>query len=72
MHEDYKAEIFDGCSIDHKGASVCNLQDVMPQTGLTRSSPRYQVWSDKDSVYEIYHNIDDAVNKFIELKRKSL
>ena len=58
--EDYKSVIF--------GVSVCNLNDFT--RGMTRYSSRYQVWSDKHRCYDIYYNIEDAVNKFLELKHK--
>lgn len=66
--EDYKSVIFAGCAIESNGVSVCNLNDF--SKGLTRHSSRYQIWSDKHKCYDIYYNIDDAVNKFLELKYK--
>jgi len=65
--EDYKSVIFSGCAIDYNGISICNLSDF--ERGLNKGS-RYQVWSDKHRCYDLYYNIDDAVNKFIELKNK--
>ena len=66
--EDYKSVIFAGCAIESNGVSVCNLNDFT--RGMTRYSSRYQVWSDKHRCYDIYYNIEDAVNKFLELKHK--
>ena len=62
--EDYKSVVFSGCSIDYKGVSLCNLADHQPR--LVRSN-EYQVWSYKDNEFKLYKNIDDAVEKFIEL-----
>tara|TARA_A100001515_G_scaffold144134_2_gene147279 strand:+ start:579 stop:809 length:231 start_codon:yes stop_codon:yes gene_type:complete len=65
--EDYKSVIFSGCSIESNGVSICNLADFLK--GLV-SNARYQVWSDKHRTYEIYYNIDEAVDKFLQLKNK--
>ena len=65
----YKSIIFSGCAIEYKGISVCNLQDVLPH-GLMTRRPRYEVWSDRHKIYNLYHHVDDAVNKFLELKAK--
>jgi len=66
--EDYKSVIFAGCAIESNGVSICNLNDF--SKGLTRYSSRYQVWSDKHRCHKIYYNIDEAVDKFLELKNK--
>jgi hypothetical protein len=65
---DYKSVIFSGCSIESRGVSVCNLEDFMMGQFVPRA--KYQVWSDRHKFYRLYHNIDDAVEKFIELRRK--
>lgn len=65
--EDYKSVIFSGCSIESNGVSICNLKDF--DRGLNKRS-RYQVWSDRHRCYDLYYNIDEAVNKFLELKNK--
>lgn len=62
--EDYKSVIFSGCGIDRKGVSLCNLADYYPR--LVRSN-EYQVWSSKNNVYVLFKNLDEAVEKFIEL-----
>ena len=66
--EDYKSVIFSGCSIESNGISICNLNNNVGRT-VVRGA-RYQVWSDKHLIYDIYYNIDDAVNKFLELKNR--
>jgi len=66
--EDYKSVIFSGCSIESNGISICNLNNHIGRTFVR--SARYQVWSDKHRIYDIYYNIDDAVNKFLELKNR--
>ena len=66
--EDYKHIIYSGCAIESNGVSICNLSDY-----LNRPSGRgadYQVWSDRHRCYDLYYNIEDAVNKFLELKNK--
>jgi hypothetical protein len=62
--EDYKSVIFSGCSIDRKGVSLCNLANHHPRLA---QSNEYQVWSHKDKEFKLYKNIDEAVEKFIEL-----
>ena len=65
--EEYKSVIFSGCSIDCKGVSICNLSNHYKRLV---SSNEYQVWSDRSKEYYVYKNIDDAVNKFLELINK--
>ena len=65
--EDYKNMLYSGCYIESNGVSVCNLNDYI--NGFSRP-PRYQVWSDKHRVYELYQNLDEAVEKFLELKTR--
>ena len=66
--EDYKSVIFSGCSIESNGISICNLNNYTSRA-VVRAA-RYQVWSDKHRIYEMYHNIDDAVNTFLELRNR--
>jgi hypothetical protein len=66
-NELYKAVIFDGAAVECNGVSLCNLQDVM-NTSVNIPRAKYQVWS--RSYTELFYNIDEAVNKFIELKSK--
>lgn len=69
--QDIKTVIFSGCYIELDGVSVCNLENFTRNT-LIRRNNKYQVWSDKHSCYDLYHNIDDAVNKFFELLKGQL
>ena len=62
--EEYKSVIFSGCSIDKKGVSLCNLANHNPR--MVRSN-EYQVWSGKKEEYHLFKNIDEAVDKFIQL-----
>lgn len=67
--QDYKSVIFSGCAIESNGVSICNLSDY-----LNRPSGRgadYQVWSDRHRTHELYHSLDEAVDKFLELKNRS-
>jgi len=66
--EDYKSVIFSGCSIDYRGVSICNLSNHYKRLV---SNNEYQVWSDRSKEYHLFKNIDDAVNKFIELINKN-
>ncbi len=65
--EDYKSVIFSGCSIEYKKISLCNLKN---HNKRIVADNEYQVWSDRHEEYRIYKNIDEAVNKFIELKKR--
>lgn len=62
--EHYKSVIYSGCSIDYKGITVCNLSDFYQRVN---AGNEYQVWSDKLKEYHLFKNVNDAVDKFIEL-----
>jgi len=66
---DYKSVIFSGCSIECNGVSICNLRDHNTSSTGNGGS-RYQVWSDRYRCYDMFYNIDDAVDKFLELKQR--
>ena len=67
--EEYKSVVYSGCSIESYGVSVCNLEDVMSsKMGVPRA--KYQVWSDKHRFHELFYTLDEAIDKFIELKLK--
>lgn len=65
---DIKAVIYGGGSLDVDGVSICNLENVMKNSVIKRSS-KYQVWSDKYRCYNLYANIDEAVEKFASLTK---
>ena len=66
IKSDYKSGLFAGCAIEYRDISLFNLAHyVSSRTGY------YQVHSQKMKFSKIYKNIDDAVNKFIELKRNA-
>jgi hypothetical protein len=67
--EEYKAVVYAGCSIESKAVSICNLEDWLINS---RFAPRdkYQVWSDRWRFHQLYHNLDEAIDKFLELKTK--
>ena len=67
--QEFKFVVFSGCSIDSNGMSICNLENYIKNPiGVPKA--KYQVWSDRHKIYNLYHHIDDAVNKFLELKAK--
>ena len=66
--QDYMSVIFSGCSIEANSVSICNLNDFV--NGLYNGRARYQVWSDKHRIYDIFYNLNEAVDKFLELKNK--
>lgn len=67
--EIYSAVIYDGSYVEGGGVSLCNLKDFMNTTiGVPKA--KYQVWSDRHRFYGLFHNIDEAVEKFLELRKK--
>ena len=66
--QDIKSVIFSGCSVEKAGVSICNLTNHIAFR-LGSKSGSYQVWSDRHRGYDLFRNIDDAVNKFLELAK---
>ena len=66
--QDIKSVIFSGCSVEKAGVSICNLTNHITFR-LGSKSGSYQVWSDRHRVYDLFKNLDDAVNKFMELAK---
>ena len=66
--QNIKSVIFSGCSVEKAGVSICNLTNHIAFR-LGSKSGSYQVWSDRHRVYDLFRNIDDAVNKFLELAK---
>lgn len=64
--QDIKAVIYGGGSLDLDGVSICNLDDVM-KNSMVKRSHKYQVWSDKHRCYDMFANLDEAVDKFSSL-----
>jgi len=67
--EIYSAVVYDGSCIWSNGISLCNLEDTM-NTSIGVPRAKYQVWSEKHRYYNLFHTLDEAVDKFLELKRK--
>lgn len=63
----YKEVIYDGCSIDVKGISLCNLENTMA-TALCVPKDKYQVFSRHHDYHQLFRTLDEAVEKFISLK----
>ena len=67
--EDYKSVVYSGCSIDSRGVSVCNLEDFLnTRAGVPKA--KYQVWSDRHRFYGLFHTLDEAIDKFMQLKKR--
>ncbi len=65
--EEYKSVVYSGCSIDSNGVSVCNLEDYLrTKAGVPRA--KYQVWSDRLRFHALFHTLDEAIDKFMELR----
>lgn len=66
---DYKSVLFSGCAIEYKDISLCNLANY---TSLRREmSSTYQVHSRKMKFSKIYKSIDEALDMFLELKKRT-
>jgi hypothetical protein len=61
--QDIKAVVYGGGALDVDGVSICNLENIMKNCIIKRSS-KYQVWSDRHRCYNLYANLDEAVDKF--------
>lgn len=64
---EYKSVVFSGCSIESKGTSLCNLEDVLI-TPMGVPKAKYQVWSDKHRFHALFYTLDEAIDKFIQLR----
>jgi hypothetical protein len=72
LKNDYKSVVYAGCIITYKNITLCDLTDHVP---FMRNRPsEYQVHSDNSKVKfsDVYKNIDEAVEKFIELKLQAM
>ena len=63
--QNVKDKILSGKSVDYKGLTICRINDFYP---LMHKKIRYQVHSHFFS--KLYENIDEALNKFFDIKRK--
>jgi hypothetical protein len=65
-----KAVVLDGYIVMYKQVSLCDLRDHVDFVAKFGKSV-YQVHSDnaKYKCSDIYYNISDAVNRFLEVKR---
>lgn len=69
--QEYKSVVFSGCSIDSNGVSVCNLENYIKNPiGVPKA--KYQVWSDRHRCYDLFYTLEDAIDKFVELKNRKL
>jgi len=66
--QNIKSVIFSGCSVEKAGVSICNLTNHIAFR-LGNRSGSYQVWSDRHRIYDLFRNLDDAVNRFMELAK---
>ena len=67
----YKNVLLDGCCIEYQKLSICDLRDYY-NFYSRRKEPIYQVHCEdsKNRFSKTYKNINEAINNFIELKRK--
>ena len=67
--EEYKAVIYSGCTIESRNVSICNLEDWLMNKNFAPRN-KYQVWSDRFRFHQLYYNLDEAIDKFLELKNR--
>ena len=67
----YKSVLLDGCSIEYHRLSICDLRDYY-DFYRRRKDAIYQVHCEdsKNRFSKIYKNINEAVETFIEIKKK--
>jgi len=63
--QNVKDKIQSGRYVDYKSLSICRINDFYP---LMHGKIRYQVHSHFFS--RLYENIDEALDKFFEIRRK--
>ena len=67
--EEYKAVVYSGCTIESRNVSICNLEDWLMNKNFAPRN-KYQVWSDRFRFHQLYYNLDEAIDKFLELKNR--
>lgn len=67
--EEYKAVVYSGCTIESRNVSICNLEDWLMNKNFAPRN-KYQVWSDRFRFHQLYYNLDEAIDKFLELKSR--
>ena len=67
--EEIMAVIYYGHMIvSTNNTSLCNLEDHMMGAFVPRK--KYQVWSDRHKVYDLYHDLGEATDEFLKLSSK--
>lgn len=66
-----KAVVSDGYIVMYKNVSICSLNDYVEYLAKYKNNNKYQVHSDnsKFKCSEIYYNIEEAVNRFLEIQK---
>ena len=63
--QNLKDKVLSGRSVDYKGLTICRINDFYP---LMHKKIRYQVHSHFFS--KLYENIDEAVDKFFDIRTR--
>ena len=67
--EEIMAVIYHGHMIVSKNnTSLCNLEDHMMGAFVPRK--KYQVWSDRYKVYNLYQDLGEATDEFLKVSSK--
>lgn len=64
--ENYRNIVRDGCSVEYKDISLSDLRNYF--YWMKNKKRVYQVHSNKFT--EVYESLDEAIDKFLELKGK--
>ena len=67
---DIKSVVYSGCFVEKNGVSICNLRHYIDGPSRRQFGSRhgkYQVWSERHRVFDLHHNIEEAVDQFVTL-----
>jgi hypothetical protein len=67
--QEYMSVIYAGCYIESNGVSICNLEDHL-RSRMSVPRAKYQVCSDRIRFHALFYTLEEAVDKFIELKHR--
>jgi len=67
----YKNVLLDGCSIEYRKLSICDLRDYY-NFYRKRRDPLYQVHCDdpKHKFSKVYKDINEAIRSFVTIQKK--
>jgi hypothetical protein len=67
--EEIMAVVYQGhMVVSNNNTSLCNLADHMMGNFIPRK--KYQVWSDRHKVYDLYQDLGEATDAFLKLSNR--